>query len=218
MLLKKRVQRSFLFFCKFVRMYKREALLLFLFFLLGFIPFFLINKGDEIIYINQKRNYFLDIFFQCITFLGESYTFIFAIIYCFFFHKKKFVLYFAAGAIHFAIVQIMKRIIFINEARPTEYLKEKLYLIDGYEHHSWESFPSGHTASAFAFLIIFMYVEKKRQWWVPLSCIALLVGFSRMYLLQHFYKDVYAGMWIGMITSLGVIFFDIIRNEYNYRS
>ncbi|MEC7159805.1 MAG: phosphatase PAP2 family protein, partial [Bacteroidota bacterium] len=36
-------------------------------------------------------------------------------------------------------------------------------------------------------------------------CIALVIGFSRMYLLMHFYHDVFAGMLLGLLSA-GIVY------------
>jgi membrane-associated phospholipid phosphatase len=44
--------------------------------------------------------------------------------------------------------------------------------------------------------------------------LALLVGYSRIYLGHHFFKDVYVGSIIGFITSLIVVW--SLRNKLNF--
>jgi undecaprenyl-diphosphatase len=57
------------------------------------------------------------------------------------------------------------------------------------------SFPSGHTMTAFAILAVLFVVDRKIAWWaLPL---AVLVGFSRIYLGAHFPSDVFSGACIG---------------------
>ncbi len=66
------------------------------------------------------------------------------------------------------------------------------------------SFPSGHTLGAFGFFaILCLYLPKPLK---PLSVIflalALACAYSRLYLGQHFFADVYAGSMIGTLLSL----------------
>lgn len=66
------------------------------------------------------------------------------------------------------------------------------------------SFPSGHTSSSFAAAAVIMYFNKK------LGVLALVcagtIAFSRMYLFVHFPSDVFAGILLGVLSALLVIY------------
>ncbi len=57
------------------------------------------------------------------------------------------------------------------------------------------SFPSGHTASSFAVLGIFLFSIKKYR--CICFILAFLIAFSRLYLGVHYFSDVLAGAIIG---------------------
>jgi len=61
------------------------------------------------------------------------------------------------------------------------------------------SFPSGHTASAFAFATA--VGQRIPALWIPLRGLALLVGYSRIHTGVHYPGDVVAGAVVG--TSCG---------------
>jgi membrane-associated phospholipid phosphatase len=62
------------------------------------------------------------------------------------------------------------------------------------------SFPSGHTATAFCIYLILCLLMKKK-WWVFIGfIIAALIGYSRIYLAQHFPVDVGGGIIIAIIS------------------
>lgn len=71
------------------------------------------------------------------------------------------------------------------------------------------SFPSGHTTSAFAFafMALFLTMGTKRAWvgWWCLA-FAVMVGISRIYRGVHWPSDVIAGICFGCITAAGVYF------------
>jgi len=69
------------------------------------------------------------------------------------------------------------------------------------------SFPSGHTADAFAFAVAIGLVYRK--WYVLTAGLiwASLVGYSRMCLGVHFPSDVMAGAIIGAACAFGYISF-----------
>jgi undecaprenyl-diphosphatase len=64
------------------------------------------------------------------------------------------------------------------------------------------SFPSGHTADAFAFAMAISLVWRKWQIVIPAFIWAALVGYTRIVLGVHFPSDVLAGALIGIICAL----------------
>lgn len=61
------------------------------------------------------------------------------------------------------------------------------------------SFPSGHTAAAFAAAYSLYLSNKRSGIWMLYS--AAVMGFSRVYLLVHYPMDVVAGAAIGMLSA-----------------
>ncbi|MGL5245852.1 MAG: phosphatase PAP2 family protein, partial [Sarcina sp.] len=66
------------------------------------------------------------------------------------------------------------------------------------------SFPSGHTSSAFAAVFMLSYYFKKYR--LPLMALAILTGFSRIYLLVHYPSDVLCGVLLGLISFSIVLY------------
>ena len=64
------------------------------------------------------------------------------------------------------------------------------------------SFPSGHATTAFAMALIMAYIINRKAWSVILPLLALIAGYSRVYLAQHFPTDIFAGMCIGIVSSI----------------
>ncbi|TSJ80771.1 phosphatase PAP2 family protein [Cardinium endosymbiont of Dermatophagoides farinae] len=106
------------------------------------------------------------------------------------------------------VVQLLKRVFFSCMLRPIALLPidASLYLVDGVRLLRDLSFPSGHAATIFVLISVVQLLSrsKKKSYTVILLGLALMVAYSRIYLCQHFYIDVYAGAWIGIISALVV--------------
>lgn len=113
------------------------------------------------------------------------------------------------------LVQPIKHI--LHHPRPLTVFTEAnmdFPVVEGVNLHTWNSFPSGHTAAAFALLFGLAILLPK--WWQKILCllIALLAGYSRIYLSQHFLDDVTAGSVIGVVSVLlAMLFFK--KETYN---
>lgn len=104
-----------------------------------------------------------------------------------------------------AAAQLLKRLVFEDAMRPSVYLSEHtLYFVEGVQIHASHSFPSGHTTAAFAFFgFASLFLGRKSIWLQVLFAISAgLVGYSRLYLSQHFLEDVFAGMILGSLVFI----------------
>jgi len=95
---------------------------------------------------------------------------------------------------------------FIFDApRPKLYFKDqlsKLRFVKGVEILSHNSFPSGHTLTAFATGVLITYLVKNKGWGILLFLLAVMVGLSRMYLSEHFFEDVVGGSVMGVFLTI----------------
>ena len=98
-------------------------------------------------------------------------------------------------------VQILK--ILFNAPRPIKFFEgiAPIRTIDGYAMHEWNSFPSGHTASAFTLAVVLSYILPYKNSHLILVPLAVLTAFSRVYLAQHFMEDIIAGSLIAVIMT-----------------
>ena len=64
------------------------------------------------------------------------------------------------------------------------------------------SFPSGHTNTAFAFALALCMAAPKRWMKITAVCMAVVMGLSRLYVGVHFPSDVLVGALIGSLCGL----------------
>ena len=166
------------------------------------------------LFANSIHNSFFDVFFKYITHFGEGW---FAVPACLFLLYKNKKWGIAASTISISsalITQFNKHYVFENAYRPALVLKDfKLNFVDGVEILNYNSFPSGHTTFAFAIFTCFAFIyHKPLQQLFFLFC-ALLVAFSRIYLLQHFLRDTIVGAIIGFVCAFVLFYFLITKKE-----
>src|SRR5690606_9344884 len=111
------------------------------------------TKSEIHIWVNQFHTPFFDFFFKYLTHLGDRIAVILTGIILLFV-RYRYAFSFAAGAlVTSSIVFLFKHVIMPETLRPSKYFLESetlnLYLIDGFKLSETQSFPSGHSASAF---------------------------------------------------------------------
>jgi len=164
----------------------------------------LYGKADIHLWVNRYNFPFTDFFFKYFTFLGDGiFAAIFVIVLLFV--KFRLSLTVATAAILAGLVaQFLKRVIFPGIVRPAKFFENEyaLYFVEGVSIHKSFSFPSGHTASAFAVFFCLIFTTRNRTLQLIYLVLALLVGYSRMYLSLHFLPDIIAGSLIGLGAAL----------------
>lgn len=143
-----------------------------------------------------------DYFFKYITEVGGSIPFIILGLLLFY-NYRNFIFLGLSQGLSSLITFIIKRVMQIP--RPSVIFNElgiELPVVDGVDLHHSLSFPSGHTTTAFATFFVLAVIIKNK--YIKLLCliIALLGGYSRIYLSQHFITDVLAGALIGLLSAI----------------
>lgn len=78
------------------------------------------------------------------------------------------------------------------------------------------SFPSGHTMCAFAVASVLFHANKKAG--ICATMLAILIGFSRLYLYVHYPSDVLSGAAIGIFLGLlSIYLYNIYENKINLK-
>ena len=107
----------------------------------------------------------------------------------------------------------------LADAQPALYDAWQQTIVEAVNLHSWHSFPSGHTTAFFAFFatLAFLYsaeknVPCKQEFGLLCLILAILGGYSRIYLSQHFLLDVTTGMGIGVVSTVCIYYIFLKKN------
>lgn len=167
------------------------------------------DKGVLFAFFNSNYSDFGDVLMAMITNLGEG-VFIFPAIILLLLTEKSYRNWRFMGAAllanvgAFLISQLLKS--YFNFPRPLNYFNEAewIHMLPDWERYFHRSFPSGHTTGVFAIFcfLSLLLTQRNRGWGFFFFTLALLGGFSRMYLAAHFFADVYVGSIIGTFFSI----------------
>ncbi|MCP4440322.1 MAG: phosphatase PAP2 family protein [Aureispira sp.] len=167
-----------------------------------------LNKGDMLIFFSGHRTEWRNFYFRFMTYMGEGYVYVLAAI-ALLFVKFRYSLAVVINSLLVLATSVPLKNYFQHE-RPFTYFTNVLkepdlvnYVEGVVLHTSWtSSFPSGHTTSAFAFYSLLAFLSPSK--WGKILCLflAINVALSRMYLVQHFLKDVTAGALTGVFVAL----------------
>jgi membrane-associated phospholipid phosphatase len=163
----------------------------------------LIFTKEELYFaVNHRHTVFTDIFFTYVTQLGASRGCVLISILIILFNFRKGFLLATSYLITFTISQCIKHL--VHAPRPHLFFTKKLhdiYLVKGVVMLDVNSFPSGHSVSAFSAAMVLTYVTGKKKWGPIFLLFAVLVAYSRLYLSEHFLEDVTAGSFLGVLVT-----------------
>lgn len=172
----------------------------------------LIPKGSDVLWINGHHTPLLDIFFKTITNLGDGFVFIPIAVVTLFLGLRYFIALALSAVVHGLIVSLFKRVLFHGSERPRNFIDpDLLHFVSGVDVHGTNTFPSGHTATAFCAAMVITLIARNKMIGGVALLLALLIGYSRVYLAQHFLMDVAAGAMVGGITTF--IIWQLMENN-----
>lgn len=163
------------------------------------------SKAEGFILMNSFHRPWLDFFFEAFTFLGDGVVCLATSVLLFILKKSKkattLLLAFITSGL---TAQVLKRI--FHFPRPKAFFEAQGTVYSNFVADvtlsGYNSFPSGHTATAFALATCLVITFKKQRLAVPCLIGALIVAYSRVYLGQHFLMDVTLGASIGVFNAL----------------
>jgi len=164
-----------------------------------------IAHGDMVLWFNERHNDTLDTFFKYWTYLGDGVLLGVLGLVLLLTSYYRALMFVIAVAIQTVLVHIFKQWLSAGEPRPKTFFVDQidtLNFVEGVTVRGYDSFPSGHTASGFTLFFFLILITKNEALRITLFFTAVLVGLSRVYLIQHFARDVYVGSLFGIISVL----------------
>lgn len=131
------------------------------------------------------------------------YVYLFVLLFLLFrakFNKRKTLIAAVTVSVTYLLSMLMKRLFY----SPRPFLKQAVHLLPPVPSRKDSSFPSKHTALAFAVsAFVFVY---HRTWGLGLWLLSLLVGMSRIWMGQHYPSDIIWSAILGNLTTFVVNF------------
>jgi membrane-associated phospholipid phosphatase len=183
-----------------------------LFLVLGLLLLQLFGKEALFLQQNAWHHPWADAIAPWLTHLGDG-LFAFAIFLVMLsLHYRKALTALFCFAVVLLVIQLSKQWVFADALRPAAYfaaLGQEIRLIEGVKVHAHNSFPSGHSASAFVLFTVLALQWFHKKWGAYLLLAAVIIAYTRIYLSQHFMGDVLAGSLVGvLVASLGTAWLD----------
>jgi membrane-associated phospholipid phosphatase len=163
-----------------------------------------IGKNNLFLLLNTDLGVAGDFIFKYATYLGDGIIWVPIGVWVLIYHRKKWKLLFALIIISTALVNLGKYVIIPNEPRPYSAIIDKaaIHTVQSVDVHTTNSFPSGHTTTAFSVFLLLVLLTDSTIVLIIGFILALFAGYSRIYLAQHFPLDVGAGMIVGCVSVL----------------
>ncbi|NIJ46010.1 membrane-associated phospholipid phosphatase [Wenyingzhuangia heitensis] len=206
------------------KQYRFQLLLPFVIILLGSVFFFTYPKGEVVLLLNKLHNPTFNFIFRKLSSIGNALSVFFFLLIVVRFKFKYLYFFILAFAIESFIIIICKHLIFDGTFRPYLFFKElglldAIDFVQGVKIRKTDSFPSGHTAYSFFIATFFVLKLNNLKSSVVIFLLATLIGVSRMYLVQHFFADVFTGAVVGVLATYTafILVFKTQKSWYNYR-
>jgi len=167
-------------------------------FLLVSVPIVMfVHPVSPTLWANEHRTFVLDYFFEYATKVAEWPVVVAAIVLAYSKHWKTGL--YVAGFYGLEALSVWIIKMALREPRPS--LEVGIGALQQVNHiviHQYNSFPSGHTAAAFMGFGFLSFMTKN-PWLQALCAIcAACIAYSRMYLGQHYLRDLMAGELIAL--------------------
>jgi len=174
------------------------------------------SKPELHILSNKANSVFFDSFFKYATNLGDG-AMIAILTVILLFIRYRFAIVFLSGSLITAgIINLFKKVLLGDVFRPSKYFElyesYQLHFVEGVNLHALQSFPSGHTGTAFNIFFMLALIAPTKWQKLFMFLMAAIVGYSRVYLSQHFLIDISVGSLFGT-TIILLMFWWLTRSN-----
>ncbi|NCU05879.1 MAG: phosphatase PAP2 family protein [Chitinophagaceae bacterium] len=172
------------------------------FLLLGIAAHFIWSKDQLFLALNNQHTDVADVVLKYFTYVGDgTFMAVLGVILWLIGKKKLGLLLILSFILSGLLAQGIKRL--EQRPRPGLYFKqpEMIHKVDDKLLKGNNSFPSGHTTTAFATFSLLAFAARNRAAQTAFFIVAVIVAYSRIYLGAHFTEDVLAGAALGFLSS-----------------
>lgn len=164
---------------------------------------FFFTHEELFLAINSHHCAIADVLMTGLTYIGDGVTF--AIMLLVILALRKYRLFLNAGCILLLVTIVIQGAKhYFNALRPIRYFEDPsiIHTVKWVTVHGGCSFPSGHTTTAFAMFSFLALITRNKAMGAVYLMLGLIAAWSRIYLAQHFFIDVYIGSIVGTGSSL----------------
>jgi len=182
--------------------------------LIGLSAFF--GRIPVFLFLNTDGGVFMDQFFKWATWGAEGWVWIPYLSVVVVLFKKDVKLILLNFLLSTLITQIPKHFIWDKVSRPiaSGMPLDEIHTVPGVVMHAYNSFPSGHTATAFTLFLLTIYLFPTKWIFAIGAIFAMIFAYSRVYLGQHFPMDLGGGILVAVISvQLSIVIHQKIINR-----
>ncbi len=175
----------------------------------------LLGRETVFLWFNTDLGKTGDLVFSTFTNLAEGWIWIPYFVILFGWYKREASIILYSFLISTLLTQIPKYLIWPNASRPmgAGIPPPAIHTVSGIDIHLTGSFPSGHSATAFTLYLLTLYFYPQKKVLFAGALYAILCGYSRVYLAQHFPMDVAGGIIVALLSVYSSIYISKLKKH-----